>query len=131
MKKAFIIIIFLFLSSTIFSLEVIGTGYIRVYPNEPTTYEYEFFSVDLRDTVEIMYLGYVINFYHQTHPLSKSGFLLITEIYENNTGLSQAIKDKMRQFGANVCVSTAFRDYLVVNLLLPNGTYTTVIFEPS
>jgi len=114
-------------------LKIIGIGYVRVYPHEPhepTTYEYEFFSIDLKNTVEIMSLGYLISVYHQTHFLSKSGFLVVTEIYENNTGLSQAVKDKMRQFGANVCMSTAFKDYLVVNLLLPNGTYTTVIFEP-
>lgn len=131
MKKLVITIIFLFLCSTmLFSLEIIGTGYIKVYPNEPNTYVYEFFSVDLRNNIDIMYLGYAISVYHQTHPLSKSGYLFITEIYENNTGLSQAVKDKMRQFGANVCISTAFKDYLVVNLFLPNGTYTTVIFEP-
>jgi len=130
MKKIGVVIILLFLSSTVFALDFIGSLYVRVYPNEPATYDYEFFSVDLRNTSEMLYLGYIIGVYYETHPLNKSGVLLQMQVNENNTELSQEIKNKMRQVGANVCMSSAFKDYLVVNLLMPNGTYTTIIYEP-
>jgi len=110
--------------------KIIGTLSVNVYPDEPDTYEYEFLSVDTKNTSEIiMLLEYVINEYPKIRPLHTSSFLTLTRIVENNTELSQNIIDKMKQVNANVCISTAFKDFLVMNLLLPNGTYTTVFFE--
>jgi len=109
---------------------IIGTSFVNVYPDEPDTYEYEFLSVDIKNTTElIMLLGYALNEYPKNHPLLINRSLAPTEIYENNTELSQNIIDEMKKVGANVSLSTAFKDFLVVNLLLPDGSYTTVIFE--
>jgi len=109
---------------------IIGTFFVKVYPDDPETYEYEFLSVDVKNTTElILLLGYALNEYSQTHHLSRNGSLTPTNIAENNTELAQDIKDKMKQLGANVCMSTAFFNSLVVNLLLPDGTYTTVYFD--
>jgi hypothetical protein len=130
MKKFVFAVIFLILSSGVFSLEFLREAHLKLFYDDPATYEYEFFSVDLGSNVDIISLGYYIGVYHQTHPLKKKGVLVVTNFTENNTQLSQPIKDKMRQLRANVSISTAFEDYLVVNLLLPNGTYTAIIFEP-
>jgi len=96
-----------------------------------STWEYDFLSVNLKDTTDIMLLGwYAIGAYNETIPPDNRGNIQISRIYQNNTGLSEALKDKMEEVGANVCISTAFKnDGLVVNLLMPDGMYTTVFFE--
>jgi hypothetical protein len=130
MKKPGFLLVFLVLSSTVFAFEIICTASIRVYPAVPAAYEYEFLSMDGSKTEEIMYLGYYISMFHQFHPISENGYIITDRVIENNTALSQALKDKMRQVGANVCISADFKDYIVVNLLMPNGTYTTIFYVP-
>ena len=54
------------------------------------------------------------------------------QIYENNTSLSQAVKNKMWQLAANVCHTIIFSEdsgSLIINILMPNGTYTTIAYD--
>jgi hypothetical protein len=55
------------------------------------------------------------------------GFFALLDVVEDNTALAKGVKDKMRQLDANVCF-TIYNEILVVNMLMPNGKYTTFMY---
>jgi len=132
MKKIFM---FLFVVFSLFScekvsaLKLIASAYIRVFPDEPSL-EYHFFSVNLNNTLDVLALGARIAafrsiFFYDTEPIPP---LEADRIIENNTSLSQAVKDKMRQLGSNVCL-TFYDGFVYVNIRMQNGTYTTLLYS--
>jgi hypothetical protein len=123
MKKFLSIALFLVLCTTVFAFEDIASAYISVYSDAPPL-KYDFFSVDLRNMAEIILIG------DYACRLASSNDTYLTDaptIFENNTGLSQAVKNKMKQLGANVCM-TFSNDFVYVNILMQNGTYTTIVY---
>jgi hypothetical protein len=133
MKKIGIGIVFLVLGVRIFAFEHICSAQVKVFPNDPA-WKYDFFSINLNSPVEILSLGIFIGdgtdsegndvfaneyFFLDPHP---------TQVYEDNTSLSQAVKDKMQQVGANVCMTVDSDDNIIVNILMQNGRYTTVVY---
>jgi hypothetical protein len=123
MKKFLFAALFFVLCATAFTFENIASAYITVYPGEPPL-EYDFFSVDLRSIAEIILIG---DYANDLADINDTFLLDDPDIFENNTALSQAVKDKMKQLGANVCM-TFYDDYVYVNILMQNGTYTTIIY---
>jgi hypothetical protein len=129
MKKLCMVFVFVVLGARIFAFDYQGAAEVKVYPNEPPLY-YEFYSVDLDDITDLLALGLMIGGW--THLSNGLLFDYNLQIYENNTSLSQAVKNKMRQLAANVCHTTIFSDdsgSLIVNILMSNGTYTTISYE--
>jgi hypothetical protein len=123
MKKFLSIVLFLVLCTTVFAFEDIASAYVRVYSDEPPL-EYDFFSVDLRSVAEIILIG---DYACRLASRNETYLTDTPDIYENNTSLSQAVKNKMKQLGANVCMT--FSDtFVIVNILMQNGTYTTIVY---
>jgi len=127
MKKACFVMIFVFLCMVINAFEGRGNAQIRVFSNEPPL-SYDFFNVDLNNIEDIISLGLWLG----TWEHMSSGLLLGSprSVIRNNTDLSQAVKDRMRHLGANVS-TTFYSGYFYINILLRNGTYTTIIYEPT
>jgi hypothetical protein len=123
MKKFLSTVLFLVLCTTVFAFEKIASAYITVYPGEPPL-GYDFFSVDLRNMAEIILIG---NYTRHLADINETYLVDEPTIFENNTELSQAVKNKMKQLGANVCM-TFYNDFIYVNILMQNGTYTTIVY---
>jgi hypothetical protein len=123
MKKFLSTALFLVLCTTVFAFENIASAYITVYPGEPPL-EYNFFSVDLRNVAEIILIG---DYAYRLADINDTYLVEDPRIVENNTALSQAVKNKMKQLGANVCM-TFYDDFIIVNILMQNGTYTTIVY---
>ena len=126
------VFVFVVLSARIFAFDYRGDAEVEVYPDEPPLY-YEFYSVDLNDITDILSLGLTIGSWNMYNALFFNyGYDM--RIVENNTSLSQVVRNKMRQFAANVCYTIRSSEdsaSLIINILMPNGngTYTFIAYE--
>jgi hypothetical protein len=121
MKKIAIVTVLVVLGMKIFAFEYLGKDKVEVTPKYFLAYD--FFSVNLNSPVDILSLGLFI----------PSGYTFDStdpeEIFENNTGLSPAVKHSMNRKKANLCMTMDENGYIYINILLPNGRYTTVVYH--
>ncbi|MDR0636105.1 MAG: hypothetical protein LBF87_03405 [Treponema sp.] len=129
MKKLCMAFVFVVLSARIFAFDYQGDAEVKVYLDEPPLY-YEFYSVDLNDVTDILSLGLTIGSWNMYNGLFFDCY--DRQIYENNTSLSQAVKNKMKQLAANVCYTIIVSEdsaTLIINIRMPNAAYTTIAYE--
>jgi hypothetical protein len=120
MKKMAIVTVLLVLGMKISAFEHLGQERVEAIPRYFLTYE--FFSVNLNSPVDILSLGLFlpsIYAFDSTHP---------ERVFENNTELSPAVKQSMNRKKANLCITVDEDGYITVNILMPNGRYTTVVY---
>jgi hypothetical protein len=96
---------------------------------------YEFFYVNLNSTADILSFGMLIGRGEwNTKGIDNWwGVIAITSaqpvrVIENNTSLRQVMKDKMNQIGANVSITIDNDACIYVNILMPDGRYTTIVY---
>jgi hypothetical protein len=119
MKRFFFAALFSVLCVPVFAFDYICSAPVKVFADEPSL-EYEFLSVDINNHAEMITLG---AFAYAAYEIISGDSRTVV----NNTALSKAVQAKMKQVGANVCM-TASSGSLVINILMPNGTYTTIIY---
>jgi hypothetical protein len=133
MKKVCLSIILYVLCAQVFAFEHIGFSVV----DSLEKYEsgYEFFSVDFSNPADIVSFGMLIGREEWVTGGKENWWRIIVmtsarpvAVYENNTNLRQVIKDKMRQLGANVSITIAGDAHMYVNILMPNGRYTTIVY---
>jgi hypothetical protein len=135
MKKIGIVLVFSILCVRTFAFDYLGSDKV----DDLDLYEsyYEFFSVDHNNPADILSLGMLIAREGSISTEAKIDFVwgvtaLVSvrpiRIIENNTNLRQVVKDKMKQKGANVSVAVDGSSCLYVNILMPDGKYTTIVY---
>jgi hypothetical protein len=122
MKRFFLALLFSVLCVPVFAFDYICSAPVRVFAEEPML-EYEFLSVDTNSHTEMITLGFFTSVITNGQEINIGDPRTIV----NNTGLSEAVQAKMKQVSANVCM-TVYSGSLIINILMPNGTYTTIIY---
>jgi hypothetical protein len=105
-------------------LKIVATDVaVNVFLVKPPL-SYDFLSVDLICQEELILLSsaIVVLIIYQDR-----GFFLLVRAVVDNIVLAKDLKDKMRQFGANVCF-TIFDELLYVNLFMPNRKYIVFVY---
>ena len=120
MKKWAIVTVLLVIGVPLCAFEYLGEETVEVTPQYFLVYD--FFYVNLNSPVDIFTLGLSIPDVYSLDSTNPE------EIFENNTELSPALKSAMSRKQANVCVTIDEDGYVYVNILLPNGRYTTVVY---
>jgi len=106
-----------------------GDAEISVFRNEPPLM-YIFYNADVNSIEDMLSLGLFIgSWYGKGSGRTGNIYGSPRMVSRNNRDLSQAVKEKMRTLGANISI-TIYDGDLFVNILLSNGTYTTIIYEP-
>jgi hypothetical protein len=121
MKKFLFTALFLVLCTTAFAFKQFASAAI---PLGESSLEYNFFSCDFGNIAEIILIG---DYAGDLARRNASLLLANPRIIANNTALSQDVKNKMKQLGANVCM-TFFDNFVYVNILMSDGTYTTYVY---
>jgi hypothetical protein len=130
MKKLLVLVGMVFLAMPVFSIfetpfELLNSGEpVRIKVGD-TELDYIFARTDLSDPVGSLLLG--MEFGRDFYDFLPS--LTPEDVIRDNTSLAPAVKDKMRELGANVCVTVAgSRQQVIVNIH-NNGKYTTLVMS--
>jgi hypothetical protein len=129
-KKFAIAIIFFAFSVKMFAFEHICSAELPNDNNNLT--EYEFFSVALNDSTDVFSLGISIGGYFLSYKVGWQIYNKYPEQIISNV-LNRNAFNKMRQVGANVCITYNSGVYhgLVVHILYPDGNNITITFDTA
>jgi len=131
--KSFLLLVFLCVSTNAFAQNEYryrGNAEIRIYPNEPPLL-YIFYFAETNNIEDMFSLGLFIGSWYG-RGTGNIGYLYGSPriVSRNNIDLSRSVRDKMRALSANISITMLDDASLIVNILLSNGTYTTIIYEP-